>query len=361
MSAEVSVLSKDILLIIFMSPPRQDWISRVQDKYPGIQIRWVNLLNDDRSFKEQELIGEEVWQGVTIVCPFLMPPPSKFLSSVRFVQLPSAGIDRWTGHPVYEDKSVMFCTTNGAHAPQIGEWVIGSWLSHQHHFVRYVEQMKTGYWEPMTASTVQDSTSARMGILGYGAIGRQCARVANAMGMEVYAYTRSERLTAEKRKDDSYCVPGTGDPDGIVPAKWFHGSTKEDINNFLGQDLDLLVVSLPLTKETRGIISHEQFEILSRKKTFVANIARGGHINQEALIEALESQKIRGAALDVTDPEPLPKDHPLWKSPNLLITPHVSWQTGSMLNRILDIFEVNLEKLNAGERPINVVNRDLHY
>lgn len=181
------------------------------------------------------------------------------------------------------------------------------------------------------------------------------------MGMDVYAYTRSERSTPEKRKDDSYCVPGTGDPEGLVPSKWFHGASKEDINDFLSQDLDILVLSLPLTGDTKGLLSREQFEILSKKKTFVSNIARGGVIDTDALIEALESGKIRGAALDVTDPEPLPSDHKLWKAPNLLITPHVSWQTQSLVPRLLDIFELNLDNLSAGRPLINVVNREFNY
>lgn len=83
------------------------------------------------------------------------------------------------------------------------------------------------------------------------------------------SYTRSPRTTPEARKDDSYCVPGTGDPDGLIPAKWFHGTSADDINTFLDQDLDILVLSLPLTSETHGIISHEQFQILSKKKTYV--------------------------------------------------------------------------------------------
>jgi phosphoglycerate dehydrogenase-like enzyme len=181
------------------------------------------------------------------------------------------------------------------------------------------------------------------------------------MGMDIYAYTRSERPTAESRKDDSFCVPGTGDPDGVVPTKWFHGASSEAVNNFLAQDLDILVVSLPLTHETRGVLSFEQFKILSKKKTFVSNIARGGHINQEALIEALESGQIRGAALDVTDPEPLPRDHPLWGAPNLFITPHVSWKSEAYWDRVLEILEINLAKLEAGETPINLMNRTLHY
>ncbi|KAI1849956.1 hypothetical protein JX266_004335 [Neoarthrinium moseri] len=358
---ELPSMSNDVLLIFFFTEPNDEWISRVKAKHPGLDIRWVNVLNPDHTFKKPESLGDEVWKGVTLLCPFIQPPPAELLSTVRFVQLPSAGVDRWPGHPTYENEKVVFCSGNGAHAPQIAEWVIASWLSHQHHFTRYAEQMKTGQWEPPTRSTVQDSTAARMGVLGYGAIGRQCARVAHAMGMEVYAYTRSEKATPEKRQDDSYCVPGTGDPDGLVPSKWFHGASKDAINNFLAQDLDIVVLSLPLTKETKGLLSHEQFEILSKKKTFVCNIARGGHLDQTALIQALESGKIRGAALDVTDPEPLPSDHALWKAPNLLITPHVSWQTQSLMPRILDILELNLDRLGAGQPLINVVNRQLHY
>lgn len=197
--------------------------------------------------------------------------------------------------------------------------------------------------------------------MGYGAIGRQCGKIAQAMGMEVYAYTRGERATPESRKDDSYCIPGTGDPDGLVPAKWFHGVSKEAINDFLSQDLDLLVLGLPLTEETRGLIGREQFAILAKRKTFVSNIARGPLIETDALIEALEAGTIRAAALDVTDPEPLPKDHPLWKAPNVFITPHVSWITNGYWDRVLGVLEANLERMDAGKPLINVVNKKLHY
>lgn len=208
---------------------------------------------------------------------------------------------------------------------------------------------------------MQCFNSVDRGILGYGAIGRQCARLGSAMGMEVLAYTMHERSTPESRRDDSYCVPGTGDVDGLIPSQWFHGASKEDINHFLSQDLNLLVISLPLTDSTRHIISKEQFQILSKKKTFISNIGRGPHIKTDDLIEALEGGLIRGAALDVTDPEPLPSDHPLWHAPNLFISPHVSWLTGKYWDRILDILASNLENLNTGKPLMNLVNRKLNY
>lgn len=230
-----------------------------------------------------------------------------------------------------------------------------------HRFLDYAAEQDKQKYNRMFHLDVRDSPGLRMGILGYGAIGRQCARLAKALGMGIYAYTRSEKPTPESRKDDSYCVPGTGDADGLIPEKWFHGTSREAVNNFLAQDLDLLVVSLPLTEGTKHILGREQFEILSRKKTFVSNIARGKHIDPDALLEALKEGKIRGAAIDVTDPEPLPDGHALFTAPNLFITPHVSWRTPRVFGRMKDVIERNLESLSKGETLINVVSREHHY
>lgn len=275
-------------------------------------------------------------------------------------------------------------------------------------------------------STSKLTTPSR-GILGYGAIGRQCARVASAMGMEIYAYTRTERSTPEARRDDSYHMPGTGDPDGLIPTRWFHGVGREAVNEFLAQDLDLLVVSVPLTDATRNLLGPEQFDILDKgqlsegfcpkngngahthghadgkngnaqhtnghgngnsgnghptnghangtaaaaaaakttrhggKKTFVCNIARGGIIDTAALLEALQRGQIRGAALDVTEPEPLPREHPLWRAPNVFITPHVSWITPCYWDRLLRILEENLDRLRDGRPLLNLMNRKEQY
>ncbi len=230
-----------------------------------------------------------------------------------------------------------------------------------HRLLDYAAQQQEEKFIRRTDLDIRDSPGLRMGILGYGAIGRHCAKLGQALGMEVYAYTRSEKPTLESRKDDSYCVAGTGDPDGLIPAKWFHGSSREAVNEFLAQDLDLLVLSLPLTEATMYLLGRAQFEILSRKKTFVSNIARGRHIDTEALLEALREGKIRGAALDVTDPEPLPDGHPLFKTPNVFISPHVSWQTPHLFSRIQKILEKNLNSLVNGEPLINVMNREHHY
>lgn len=230
-----------------------------------------------------------------------------------------------------------------------------------HRFLDYHAEQQRQLFNRLTHLPITDSPGMRMGILGYGAIGRQCGRLAQALGMEVYAYTRSERATPAARRDDSYCVRGTGDPDGVVPAKWFHGASRAAVDEFLAQDLDILVLSLPLTEATRHILGPAQFEILARNRTFVSNIARGAHIDSNALLAALREGKIRGAALDVADPEPLPEGHPLFTAPNVFITPHVSFQTPNLFGRITDLLETNLDRLSKGLPLINVMNKEHHY
>lgn len=199
------------------------------------------------------------------------------------------------------------------------------------------------------------------GILGYGSIGRQTARVATALGFKVHAYTLHPRTTPESRKDHSYSPPGIGDPDGIYPEKWFSGGSKEEIHEFLGSGLDLLVVATPLTDQTRHLISKPEFEVLAKKKTFVTNIARGPVIKTDDLVEALDKGLIRGAAIDVTDPEPLPDGDPLWKVKNLFITPHVSGGSLAYFDRVLEILRINLDRLKEGKDLINKFNRKVGY
>ena len=171
--------------------------------------------------------------------------------------------------------------------------------------------------------------------------------------MEIYAFTASERPTPESRAHRGFSLSGLGDPNGQLPSRWFHGTTKEAVNNFLSQDLDMLLISLPLTKLSKGLIGEEQFRILGKKKAFVVNIARGPIVDQDALINALEHDVIRGAALDVTDPEPLPADHPLWGAKNCVITPHVSWLSTHQLGRAKGILADNVERLLKGEALVN--------
>jgi phosphoglycerate dehydrogenase-like enzyme len=179
--------------------------------------------------------------------------------------------------------------------------------------------------------------------------------------MDVIAYTNGRRTTPESRRDTGYIVPGTGDPEGIFPSRWLSGADNQ-LDEFLGADLDLLVVSVPLTASTQGLISGPQFQLLAKRRTYLSNIARGPIVDTDALMAALDGGLIRGAALDVTDPEPLPLGHPLWDKPNTIITPHVSGFSIDYNRRILDLVELNLQKISEGSTDfVNKVNKKAGY
>lgn len=177
------------------------------------------------------------------------------------------------------------------------------------------------------------------------------------MGMNVYAYTHHPRDTPESRRDTSFVPSGLGDPEGLLPSKWFSGS----LHNFLSSGLDMLVIALPLTGKTLHLIGRAEFALMAERRTFVSNIARGPIVKTDDLIEALNNGMIRGAALDVTDPEPLPKGHPLWKAKNVIITPHCAGTTSSYAKRMMKVLETNLERFSKDEELVNRVNKEEGY
>jgi phosphoglycerate dehydrogenase-like enzyme len=192
------------------------------------------------------------------------------------------------------------------------------------------------------------------------------AHVAQALGMNIIVYTSRPRLTAASRKDPNYHQAGMGDPDGTIPSAWFHGRMKEDLHRFLSHGADFLVLSLPLTIETRHIIGEEELRIMNAKiPAFLVNIARGPLLDHAALLESLKDGPknggLLGAALDVMEPESLPADSELWTLPNVFISPHASAMTPGTIDQSFRILEENLARRAKGEKLLNVVQvRDDH-
>ena len=261
----------------------------------------------------------------------------------------------------------------------IAEWVVMNILvaSHKYNTLRNW-QLKQA-WDDLGGgkglfNTVSSSIGKRLGILGYGAIGRQVAKATKAMGMEIVAYTATSRNMPDSKHYDGFCVRNTGDPTGQIPTQWYSGTDKQSLHDFLSQGLDYLLISLPLTESTNALLGKAEFAILAQKNTFVINISRGEVIVQEDLIEALKAyendppsapgqsrQGLSGAALDVTVPEPLPKGHPLWDAPNTIITPHICGISREYGALGFEVLEMNLQRMMEGKKLLNQVNRKTGY
>ena len=175
-------------------------------------------------------------------------------------------------------------------------------------------------------------------ILGLGSIGTEVARRADALGMRVLATRNSSREG----------------PDYVE----YVGLTDETLT--LAEQADVVVNALPLTDSTKGFVDIDFFDTLKSSAIYIS-VGRGGTTDTDALLAALENKTISGAALDVTDPEPLPSSHPLWEQDNVIITPHISGVGGDSIEKRETLILENLRRYQAGETILNMVDVNLGY
>ncbi|CAG9991114.1 unnamed protein product [Clonostachys byssicola] len=365
------------LLAILPFPEPEGFRVTIQQKFPALHVTWVHQPYGITNWDTANNIDEELFKDATILTTLSVIPKPEQAPKLKFIQLLPAGVDHLLDEPIFKKDDIQIATTSGIHAPQIAEWVVLQILSFSHHARYLADSQSRGEWishSKLTESQgpVRDMTITRVGILGYGSIGRQIARVCCSMGSEVFAFTASPRDTIESRVDPGFCLPGTGDPEGLLPTKWFHGLHKASVHQFLQQNLDVLVVCLPLTEKSTHLIGEEELSVLAEQNrvrqgpgTLIINIARGQIIHQEALIATLkkpvEESGLRGAALDVTEPEPLPQDNELWYLLNVVLHPHVSGLTTEHQNRYRAVLEENLTRFMEGRELMNLVEKKRGY
>lgn len=228
------------------------------------------------------------------------------------------------------ERGIAVTNAGGIHAPGIAEQVIGNVLVFARRLHEGWRRKRRREWRHFQSNEFAGSTVT---IVGLGSIGR--AVVQRMQGFDVD--TIGVRYTPEKG----------GPTDEVL------GFSSDDVHDALARS-DYVVVACPLTEQTRGLIGSEELATMGAESVLV-NIARGPIVDTDALVSALRSNGIRGAALDVTDPEPLPADHPLWGLENCLITPHTGGHTPKHWDRLADIVARNVEQLETDEALENVV------
>ncbi|KAL4883809.1 hypothetical protein BJY04DRAFT_184452 [Aspergillus karnatakaensis] len=355
-------ISKPILLLALDRDFPTTIVEQVRNKFPDLEV----------SVSTQQArapIPSDIARKASLVATLGNLPKPEDAKDIKFIHFFSAGLDKVSHDPIFHNSSVPLTTSSGIHGPPISEWTVLNWLAASRKFAVTYENQKQHIWGKGEdyVKGVHDNVGKKVGILGYGSIGRQIARVATALGMTVYAYTASPRDTPASRRDPHYIVPGTGDPDGTLPISWHHGTSKESLHEFLSLGLDHVVVSLPLTPQTTHLLGAEEFAVLAANKRpghrnpYLTNISRGKVIDQEALIASLKSGELSGAALDVTEPEPLPADNPLWDAPNVQISPHISGVGEEYFSRSFDVLKENWERIKRGDALLNEVKRGRGY
>jgi phosphoglycerate dehydrogenase-like enzyme len=273
--------------------------------------------------------------------------------ALKWVQFHSAGVDHVLDTPLMRS-SVALTTLSGLHAPQIAEYVLASMLAFTRrvptmlHYQKRAEWPK-GRWDLFAGRELRGQT---VGIVGYGSIGREVARLAKAFDMRVLVSKRDTNDMA----DSDYRLAGVGDVDGTLPD----GVYGPDRLHGMLRWCDFVVVAAPLTPETRHMIDVAALRAM-RPNAYLINIARGELIDEAALARALREGWIAGAGLDVFEEEPLPGDSPLWKLDNVILSPHVAGFSLAYDDRATDLFAQNLSRYLAGEPLLNLVNKERRY
>ena len=226
----------------------------------------------------------------------------------------------------FEDRGVAVTNASGVHGPKIAEYVLGAVLTFSQGFHRGWQRTRTREWRHFQTRELQGSTVT---VVGLGAIGTTVLDRLEPFGVE----TVGVRYTPEKG----------GPADEVYGFDEIHEACA---------GTDYLVLACPLTDRTVGLVDEAVFETLPPEAVLV-NVARGPVVDTDALVWAIRKNQVRGAVLDVSDPEPLPEDHPLWTLSNVVVTPHNAGDTPQYYERVADILAANVERLEDNEELRN--------
>ncbi|ESS04124.1 MAG: phosphoglycerate dehydrogenase related dehydrogenase [uncultured archaeon A07HR67] len=236
-----------------------------------------------------------------------------------------------TGHlptAAFEDHGVAVTNASGVHGPNIAEYVVGAMIGHAREFHRAHRQQARREWRSYPTTEVYGS---RVAVVGLGAIGETVVDRLSAFDVE----TVGVRYTPEKG----------GPTDEVYGFDRIHEAVA---------DAEYVVLACPLSDATEALIDADVLRTM-RSDAVLVNIARGRVVDTDALVAALRKNHIRGAALDVTDPEPLPEEHPLWGVSDVTITPHNAGHTPEYFERVADILAENARRLDDGDLRNRVV------
>lgn len=301
-------------------------------------------LVDTPHTSEPGQVSEELIENAEVLyCTF---PPTNLdaMTALKWIQISSVGYSQLYGLNLPQ-RGVRACNARGVFDPTIAEWNIAMMINLLRDVRGMIRNQEHGIWD-RAARFQNELRGLTVGIWGYGGIGRATAQLAKAFGMRIHVMSRN----SVQVRDKTYSVAGVGDVEGVLPDRVFTAGQDEE---FLGS-LDFLIIAMPQTPATTGLIGDRVLEAL-KPSAFVLNPARGPIIQEEALLHALQKGTISGAALDTHYYYPMPADHPLWRFPNVIMTPHISGSDESphYLERVCDLFTQNVERYLSGESLIN--------
>ena len=292
---------KQILIDV---PPHEAALARLRAR-PGVEVVVADPISE-----EARSLPREVLARTNIL--FCSEPPTNFddMAALQWVQLCSSGFEQLLTWKL-PARGVRATNAQGVFDIPIAEWCVAMMVNLARDLRGMISNQGRGVWD-RDARFQREIRNQVVGFWGYGGLARETARLCKALGLRVHALTRQ----AIRPRENIYCVPGTGDPEGSLPDVSF---TVDQTDAFF-RDLDFLVLAMPLSSATRGIMGETELQALP-PRAFLLNPARGPLVQEAALLRALRESWIAGAALDTHFQYPLPAEHPLWQLPNVILTP----------------------------------------
>ena len=330
---------RSAMRLILDAEIQDDTVAELRGLDPGLDVVDVR---DEQGFDMEAVEDREL---EVIVGP-RAPSDLDQVPKLRWLQLRSAGVDHLASDPPWRH-GIVTTNARGVYAIPIAEYVTGMVLRSRQP-TGWADDQAAHRW-PEDAPLITILRGATALVVGYGSIGREIARQLSALGVRILA----AKARPQKRADDGYRVPGTGDPDGSIPERM------EGLDRLveLAGIADLLIVTVPLTDDSRGLIDRQVIASLPAH-AWLLNISRGPLVDEPALLDALRGGRLGGAVLDVFAEEPLPPDSPWWDAPNTIVTPHASGVTLRYFDRL--VIE-NVRHYLAGEPLLNQVDPERGY
>jgi phosphoglycerate dehydrogenase-like enzyme len=295
------------------------------------------------------------WGDVQVLYTFRSLPTPELAPALRWIQFHLAGVEEHLSAPILQQPNLQATTLSGANAPQVAEHALALMLALGHRLPRILADQTERKWPTRRSESHLPSEliGSTVGIVGYGSVGQRLARLLASFGVTVLA---SKRDIVSSPRPDEFQVDGQGDPNGefvrrLYPAQALRTMFKE---------CDFVVVTVPLTPQTRGLIGARQLAGM-KPSAFLVDVSRGGVVDHDALLAALQKKQLAGAGLDVFHDEPLPADSPLWEQPNVIISPHVAGLSPHYIERAFTLFKENLRRYVAGEPLLNRIDLERGY
>jgi len=304
------------LTLLVLADPKSPWLKLLEGRIPDAVV----VVHDAESARARAADADVLLTGTfdSVLVDAALPRARR----ARWVHSMWTGVEKMMS-PVLLASPLPFTNARGVFRRPLGEWTLGVMLHFSYDLRRVIRQQEAGVWQPFEAQELHGKT---LGIIGYG--GR------------VLALRRRPELSGDDSLVDRAYPPSQIDE--VMAAS------------------DYVLVAAPLTRETRGLVGEAQIAAM-KTSAVIINVGRGPVIDEAALVRALEAGRIRGAALDVFDVEPLPHDHPFYRMQNVLMSPHTADRVRGFFQLPVECFLENMRRFRAGEPLLNIVDKHSGY